>query len=244
MELEQFKQELKIDSNLNDDIKTYLIHENIKKFSKGNTDYKTNIFSNFKLNLKLLSSKEYIALYHEILLKAKNESELLALLSKLDEKISSRNDISTLRTNAINSIDASSSFYISLGNTDPSIKFINITLDNNALFYDWNYEYKELKDEKIINQFKDIILKYKNDLFEYSYNQENVEKKLLRNLVLKGKMRNSLQGNINSIKLSIYPELTIDEKLLNDSYFKFKNEVISFIEQNNSKAATINNKRA
>ena len=80
MELEQFKQELKIDSNLNDDIKTYLIHENIKKFSKGNTDYKTNIFSNFKLNLKLLSSKEYIALYHEILLKAKNESELLALL--------------------------------------------------------------------------------------------------------------------------------------------------------------------
>ena len=212
MELEQFKQELKIDSNLNDDIKTYLIHENIKKFSKGNTDYKTNIFSNFKLNLKLLSSKEYIALYHEILLKAKNESELLALLSKLDEKISSRNDISTLRTNAINSIDASSSFYISLGNTDP--------------------------------QFKDIILKYKNDLFEYSYNQENVEKKLLRDLVLKGKMRNSLQGNINSIKLSIYPELTIDEKLLNDSYFKFKNEVISFIEQNNSKAATINNKRA
>ena len=57
-------------------------------------------------------------------------------------------------------------------------------------------------------------------------------------------MRNSLQGNINSIRLSIYPELTIDEKLLNDSYFKFKNEVISFIEQNNSKAATINNKRA
>lgn len=239
MELEQLKKELSIDHIKNEAIKTYLIHENIKKLPKRNDVYKTNFFTNLGLNIRLLTSKDYKAIYSEILLKAKNEPELIRLLDKLDKKIITNTNVDKLRNDAVSSLNSSSSFYISLGNTDPAIKFINITLDNNTLFYDFNYSYKELKDEKCINEFKNIVLKYKSELYKYTFKQEKEEKKLLRDLVLKGKMRNSLQGNIDTIKLSIYPELTNEEKALNESYFKFKNDIISFIEQNDSKAIIV-----
>ena len=176
---------------------------------------------------------------YDILSKSKSETELKELLYILNKKIEKKFSIDKLQEQAINSISQDSSFYISIGNTDENINFINATLDNDILTFDWNYNRKELSDKDSVNSFKNIILEHKNELFEFTNNQKNIDKKELRNLILKGKMKNSFQGSIDNMKISIYPELSLQNSTLNNSYFKLKNDVISFLEENLEKAKDI-----
>lgn len=233
MELKEIKEELSLPSNIkNEDVKTYLIHEKIASKLKVSENIKSSLFSNIFLKLKTLLCQDYNEVYTLILEKTKTENELNSLLSSLNKKIEKNYNIDQLRKIAINSLNADSNFYISLGNTDTSISFINATLDNKSLVFDWDYNRKEITDKSKIAEFKSIILKYKEDLFEYTSKQVNTDKTKLRNLVIKGKMKNSLQGEIDSLKISIYPELSENEKELNKSYFNLKSEVISFLENN------------
>lgn len=236
MNLNEIKNNLYLPKTVNNpEIKIYLIHENISNYILNNAKEKTSLFSNFLLKHKIATNSNYESIYNDILNNVNNTNDLYDLLYKLYCKIEKKENIEKLKENAINSLSKDSFFYISIGNTDPTLKFINATLENDVLTYDWNYDRRILQDKELINQFKDIILSYKNVLFELSAKPENNDKNLLRNLVLKGKMRNSLQGNIDTLKLSIYPELTQNYELLTNSYFKLKNEVISFLENNINK---------
>lgn len=241
MDLDKLKQTLVIPDNIKkENIKTYLIYENIDSMLSNMDDIRPNFFSKLKLSFKLMSAhSNFSDLYNDILSKSKSETELKELLYILNKKIEKKFSIDKLQEQAINSISQDSSFYISIGNTDENINFINATLDNDILTFDWNYNRKELSDKDSVNSFKNIILEHKNELFEFTNNQKNIDKKELRNLILKGKMKNSFQGSIDNMKISIYPELSLQNSTLNNSYFKLKNDVISFLEKNLEKAKDI-----
>ncbi len=160
-------------------------------------------------------------------------NNIKSILIGIDKKITESVNLGEAYKKAINRLNINSEFNIWIGEgsiapTDTNEDYKAFSLYDNKMEVEWLGKNKLIEDNQIITKIKEIIIKYKNELYDFSKRQEDEEGEFPTGEIIIGTYDDECSGSINLLKFAVCNRF--ENKELNDFYKKFKEELFSVIE--------------
>lgn len=253
LELMQLPKDIR---NYNIDEQYYLIHDIIEIFEKsifidnsiidqGNYIPSKRQEATWQNALKDFQTKDYLNAYFEIFdfiddygnRENRNFFEdemknIKSILIGINKKIKETIDLKVAYQKLIDRLNINSEFNFTIETgliTDENYKVL--LLHDNEIRFAWIGNKEIIKDKKIINQIKEVIIKNKKELYEFSKRQfENENGEFPKEELIFGTYEDKCSGGIDLLGFSVCN--IINHKELNDFFENFKKELFAIIDAN------------